>query len=72
MTANDIGSRARLRIPDASLPSSRVARSSWNRAGRLTTAAVFVLATLIGVGMGLAAPAESPVGPAPAPAQIAP
>lgn len=48
-----------------------LSRASWTRFRRAVTIGVFVIATVAGIGFGVAAPEVSPVAPALAAAQIA-
>ena len=49
----------------------RLSRASWARFRQAVTIGVFVIATVAGIGVGVAAPEVSPVAPALAAAQIA-
>jgi hypothetical protein len=52
-------------------PPQRLSKATWARFRQAVTIGVFVIATVAGIGFGVAAPEVSPVAPAVAAAQIA-
>jgi hypothetical protein len=61
--ASDLANRPRPHTIDVGLAASQVSTSTWKRVAHFGTVTTISVATVVGVSMGLAAPAVSPVAP---------